>query len=55
MTPSSPWARFFLVIVGTAIAIRIAWWLLVPVLPEIMTIVAVVAIWQLLRWYRDRW
>jgi len=43
------------VIVGTAVAIRFAWLLVSPILPEIVVVVAVAAIWQLVRWHRDRW
>jgi len=55
VSPSSGWGRFVFVLVGTAVAIRIAWWLLFPLLPEIAAVVSAVAIWQLWRWYRDRW
>ena len=53
--PHNPWFRFMLVVVGTALAIRIAWLLIRPVLPEIAVVLAATAIWQLVRWYRERW
>lgn len=43
------------VVVGAALAVRIAWLLIRPVLPEIAAVLAAAAIWQLVRWYRDRW
>jgi hypothetical protein len=47
--------RVMFVVVGTALALRIAWLLIQPVLPEIAVVFAAAAIWQLVRWYRDRW
>ena len=53
--PHNPWSRFMFVVVGTAFGIRIAWMLILPVLPEIAVVLAAAAIWQLVRWYRERW
>jgi Flp pilus assembly protein TadB len=52
--PSNPYFRFLVVVVGTAVALHIAWVLIRPVLPAIAVVLAVVAVWQLVRWYRDR-
>lgn len=51
---NNPYFRFLLVVVGTAVALRITWMLIRPVLPAIAVVLAVVAVWQLVRWYRDR-
>ena len=53
--PQSPLLRFMFLVVGTALAVRIAWFLIRPVLPEIAVVVAATAIWRLVRWYRERW
>lgn len=42
-------------VIGTALAVRIAWLLIRPVLPEIAAVLAAAALWQLVRWYRNRW
>lgn len=55
MSEHNPYFRFLLVVVGTAVALRITWMLIRPVLPAIAVVLAVVAVWQLVRWYRDRW
>ena len=55
MTPQNVWMRCMYVVVGTAVAIRVAWLLICPVLPEIAVVVSAVAIWQLWRWHRERW
>ena len=52
--PHNPYFRFLVVVVGTAVALHIAWVLIRPVLPAIAVVLAVVAVWQLVRWYRDR-
>jgi len=54
---NNPYLRFLVVVVGTALALHIAWVLIRPVLPAIAVVLAAVAIWQLIRWYRerDRW
>lgn len=54
---NNPYLRFLVVVVGTALALHIAWVLIRPVLPAIAVVLAAVAVWQLIRWYseRDRW
>lgn len=47
--------RFLAVVVGTALALHIAWALIQPVLPAIAVVLAGFAVWQLVCWYRDRW
>jgi len=51
----NPYFRFLVVMVGTAVALHIAWVLVRPVLPAIAVVLAAFAIWQLVRWYRERW
>jgi Flp pilus assembly protein TadB len=51
---NNPYLRFLVVVVGTAVALHIAWVLIRPVLPAIAVVFAIVAVWQLVRWYRDR-
>ena len=53
--PNNPYLQFLAVVVGTAVALHIAWVLIRPVLPAIAVGLAAFAIWQLVRWYRDRW
>lgn len=55
MNEHNPYFRFLAVVVGTALALRITWLLIRPVLPVIAVVVAAAAIWQLWRWYRGRW
>ncbi len=52
---NNPYFRFLAVVVGTAVALHIAWVLIQPVLPAIAVVLAAFAVWQLVRWYRDRW
>lgn len=47
--------RLLVAVVGTAAALHIAWLLVRPVLPAIAVVLAVLAVWQLLRWYRGSW
>jgi len=47
--------QFLAAVVGTALALRIAWALIRPLLPVIAAVVAMFAIWQLIRWHRGRW
>lgn len=42
--PHNPWLRFMFVVIGTALAVRIAWLLIRPVLPEIAAVFAAAAI-----------
>ena len=53
--PHNPWMRFMFVVVGTALALRIAWLVFEPILPVIAVVVAAAAIWQLYRWWQERW
>lgn len=50
-----PYFRLLAAIVGTAVALHVAWVLIRPVLPEIAVVVAAAAVWRLVRWYRERW
>lgn len=52
--PNHPYFRLLAIIVGTTIALHVAWLLIQPVLPAIAVVLAAVAVWQLVRWYRDR-
>jgi predicted PurR-regulated permease PerM len=47
----SPYLRFLAVVVGTALALRIAWLLIRPLLPVIAGALALYVVWQLFRWY----
>lgn len=51
----TPWVRFMVVVVGTALALHVAWLLIRPVLPVIGVVLAAIAVWQFWCWYRDRW
>jgi Flp pilus assembly protein TadB len=51
----NPWVRFLALMVGTAVAFRLAWLLIRPVLPEVAVALAMAVIWQLWRWRQDRW
>jgi len=53
--PNSPYLRLLVFVVGTAVALHIAWVLIRPVLPAIAVVCAAFVVWQLARWYRDRW
>ena len=53
--PNNAWTRFLFMVVATAVSIRLAWLLVRPVLPEIAVVIVAAAIWQLWRWYRERW
>lgn len=53
--PRDPWLRFAVVVVGTALALRIAWALLRPLLPVLAVVVAAIALWRWWRWRRERW
>jgi hypothetical protein len=55
MNPSNPWLRFLTGIVAVAIALRIAYELVRPVLPVLVAIIAVIAIVRFVGWYRGRW
>ena len=53
--PNNPYLRLLVFMVGTAVALHIAWVLIRPVLTAIAVVCAAFAIWRLSRWYRDRW
>ena len=53
--PHNPYFRFLVAMVGTAVALHLAWVLVRPALPAIAVVLAAVAVWRLVRWYRDRW
>lgn len=55
MTPHSPWLRFLAGVVAVAVAIRLTYELLQPVLPALAVLAVVVAIVRLVGWYRERW
>jgi hypothetical protein len=47
--------RLAVVVIGTALAVRIAWTLIEPLVPVLAVVLAALAMWQLLGWYRGRW
>jgi hypothetical protein len=55
VNPNSPWLRFLASILAVAVAIRLIYELLLPVLPALLVIVVVVAIVRFVGWYRERW
>ncbi len=55
VTPTDPWFRFLFWIVATAVAIRVSWLLVRPVLPALAVLVVLVVIARLIVWYRGRW
>jgi hypothetical protein len=55
MKPDSPWLRFVAGIVAVAVAIRLTYELLRPVIPALLVLAVVVAIWRLIAWQRERW
>ena len=55
MSEHSPYLRFLAVVVGTALALRFAWLLIRPLLPVLAGVLITYALWQLIRWYRERW
>ena len=55
VNPNSPWLRFLAGIVAVAVAIRLIYELLLPVLPALLIIVILVAIARVVGWYRGRW
>ena len=54
MNPSNPWFRFLVGIVAVAIALRLAYELVRPLLPVLVAITAAVAILRIVGWYRGR-
>jgi hypothetical protein len=55
VNPSSPWFRFLVGIVAVAVAIRVAYELVRPVLPVLLVVVVVIAIVRLVGWHHGRW
>ncbi len=51
----NPYFRFVAAIVGTVVALHIAWELIRPVLPAIGLVIAGFAVWRVVCWHRDRW
>jgi len=47
--------RLLVVVVGTVVALHIAWVLIQPVLPALAVVIVICALCQLIHWYRDRW
>jgi hypothetical protein len=47
--------RFFAGCVAVAVAIRLIFVLLMPVLPELFVVCVAVALWRLWSWHRDQW
>jgi len=52
---SDPWFRFLFWIVATAVAIRVTWALVKPVLPALAVLAVLVVVVRLIVWYRGRW
>jgi hypothetical protein len=56
VNPSSPWVRFLVAVVGTALAIRIALDLIAPVFSYLLAVIALVGVVLVVRWWRNnRW
>ena len=55
MSSLNAYLRFLVAVVGTALALRLAWALVRPLLPALAVVAAVVGIWQLVHWHRNRW
>jgi hypothetical protein len=55
VSPESPWGRFLVGLVLTAIAIRLVVDLIRPTLPYLAAVLVLVGAVQLARWWRDRW
>jgi hypothetical protein len=55
VNPSNPWLRFWIGIIAVAIALRIAYELVRPVLPLVLLVVLGVVLARAYRWYRERW
>ena len=53
--PGSVWLRFLAGMVAVAVAIRVTYELLEPVLPVIVVVLFAVGLWRIVRWYRGRW
>lgn len=55
LNPSNPWFRFWVGIVAVAIALRIAYEIVRPVLPLVLVVVLGIGLVRAFRWYRERW
>jgi hypothetical protein len=55
LNPSNPWFRFWVGIVAVAIALRIAYEIVRPVLPLVLVVVLGIVLVRAFRWYRERW
>jgi len=55
VNPSNPWFRFWVGIVAVAIALRIAYEIVRPVLPLVLVVVLGIGLVRAFRWYRERW
>jgi hypothetical protein len=55
VTPSDPWLRFLFGIVVVAVAIRLMWDLLRPVLPVLAVVTVVFVAVRVAGWWRGRW
>jgi len=55
VNPSNPWFRFLVGIVAVAIALRIAYELVRPVLPLVLLVVLGIVLVRAFHWYRERW
>ena len=55
MKPDSPWLRFLAGILAVAVAIRLTYELLRPVIPALLVLAIILAIARLVAWYRGRW
>lgn len=47
--------RVLAVIVLVAVGIRVVFGLLAPVWPYLLAVLVIWSLWQVRRWYRDRW
>jgi hypothetical protein len=55
VNPGNPWFRFFAGIVAVAIALRMAYELVRPVLPLVLLVILAIVLSRAFRWYRERW
>jgi hypothetical protein len=55
MTPHSPWLRLLAGVVAVALAVRLTYELLQPVIPALLVVAVVVTIARAVAWYRERW
>jgi hypothetical protein len=55
MKPDSPWMRFLAGVLAVAVAIRLIYELLQPVIPALLVLAVVITIARLIAWHRERW